>query len=330
MRRAVVMVTVLAGCMWQSADPPPLTASHVEEFEWPGIVPPKMDVVFVIDDTAAMAPYVDRVAGMLRGIEGLWANASSYVMPDLQIAIVTDTGQLHGAPPVHGAFVIDEHRRDLSGLRQRNYDGTLGDAIAAVGAVGTGGTIEQPLQAVRTAIEANPALVRSDAYLAIVIVSATDDASTVAPASAAAWAKGLKADPNAIVVGGVFPASATRLASFVSQFPNRAQTVSIDAPDYAPAIVLLARLYNIDFGVPCLDQPMDVDPQTPGVQLDCAVELVGEDGSVEVEPPCPGPRCWTYRPDPMNCVTTVGGRIDVAPFSWPLMPTMRGQCVVAN
>ena len=329
MRRALICV-VLAGCMWQSADPPPLAASHVEEFEWRGIVPPKLDVVFVIDDTAAMAPYVDRTAAMLRGIERLWADTSTYAMPDLQIAVVTDSGQLHGASQVHGAFVVDEHRRDLSGLRQRNYDGALGDALAALGAVGTSGTIDQPLQAVRSAIEANPTLVRSDAYLAIVIVSASDDGSTVDPASAAAWAKGLKADPTAIVVGGVVGASATRLASFVSQFPNRAQSVPIDAADYAPAIALLAQLYTIDFGVPCLDQPMDVDPRTPGVQLDCTVELVGEDGSVEVEPPCPGSRCWTYRPDPMSCVTTVGGRIDVAPFSWPLTPTMRGQCVVAN
>lgn len=316
--------------MWQSGDPPPLTASHVETFEWPGIGHPRMDVLFVIDDTAAMAPYADRTAAMLRAVERLWPDPTSFAMPDLQVAVATDTGELHVAPVVHGAWVVDEHQRDLSGTRLTNYDGALGDAIAALGAVGTGGMAVQPLQNTRVALEANPSFVRSDAYLAIVIVSASDDASTLDPTSIATWAKGLKPDPTEVVGGGVFPASATRLASFVAQFPNRGQTVSIDAPDYTPAIALLSQLFRIDLGVPCLDEPMDIDPATPGAQYDCTVELVGEDGTIEDVPPCPGSRCWTYRPDPLNCVETPGGRFDVAPFSWPLMPTMRGQCVVAN
>lgn len=328
--RALAPLLLAAGCMWQSADPPPLTASHVESFDWPGAPHVAMDILFVIDDTAAMAPYAERTAAMLRAVQGLWPDPTSFAMPDLQVAVATDTGQLHVVPVVHGAFVVDEHKHDLSGARLTNYDGALGDAIAALGAVGTAGAIDQPLQTARTAIESHPALLRDGAYLAIVIVSASDDASMVDPASVAAWAKALKSDPTAIVVAGVFPPTATRLASFVAQFPNRGQTLSIDAPDYTPAIALLSELYRIDLGVPCLDEPMDVDPATPGAQYDCTIELVGEDGTVEDPPPCPGTRCWTYRPDPLNCVQAPGGRIDVTPFSWPLMPTMRGQCVVAN
>lgn len=327
--RFTVIVALLAGCMWQSADPPPLTASHVEEFEWPGMRPPKMDVLFVLDDTPAIAPYIDRTEAMLRAVAGLWPTVGSYAMPDLEVAVATDAGFLVDTSIVHGPILIDQHKPDLSGERLRNYDGSLGDALAALGHPVTIGTLHQPLAAARLAIENYP-FMRSDAYLAIVIVSATDDASTLDPASVAEWVKGLKADPTAIVVGGVFPESATRLASFVAQFPNRSASVSIDAADYSPAIALLSQLYRIDLGVPCLDEPMDVDPVTPGAQYDCTIELVGEDGSTEVEPPCPGERCWTYRPDPMSCVESPGGPIDVAPFRWPVMPTIRGQCVVAN
>lgn len=323
-----VIGTLLAGCLVQSGeDSPPPVESHVETYEWPGMVPPELDVLFVVDDTAAMAPYGERTQAMLRETAQLWPDRTWYGLPDFHIAVATESGQLHLAGSVHGDFVDDQHVPDLSLTRTTNYDGEFGDAVAALGAVGTAGTVNEPLAAMRTAIESTPGFLRTDALLAIVIVSASDDASAVAPADVAAWAKGLKADPNMVVVVGAFADSATRLTAFAAQFPNRSQTVSIDASSYAQAIDLLRQLYIVDLGAPCLDEPMDVDPVTPGPQYDCSVELVGENGVVEEEPPCPGSRCWTYRPS-NEC--TSGGIIEVAPFSGQVRPTMRAQCVVAN
>jgi len=329
--RALAVLLLIGGCLWQSDDPPPLAESHVQLFEWPGWTPPKMDVLFVVDDTAAMAPYVDRTAAMLRGIETLWPTATSYGMPDLHVAVATESGQLHLAPSVHGAFVSDEHAHDLSGTRVRNFDGGLGDAIEMLGAVGTSGGVNQPLNAVRAAISNTPGFLRGDAYLAIVIVSASDDTSEVTVKEVVDWAKAVKSDPGTVLVSGVFPENATRLADFVSQFPDRGTVVSLDASDYTPAIAPIARFYTVILSLPCLDEPADVDPLTPDAQFDCTVELVGEDGSTETEPPCPyADRCWTYRPDPMCSVDSPAGRIEVTGFSFPVMPTMRGQCVVAN
>jgi hypothetical protein len=324
--RALAIVTLLAGCVSQSPSTPPPADSHVETLMFPGIKPPTLDLLIVVDDTAAMAPYVERTQAMLRDVASLWP-AMAYEMPDFHIAVATETGELSATDRVHGPFIDDEHIPDLSLRRMTNFDGDFGDAIAALGAVGTTGTIHRPLEAMRAALESLPDFVRDDSLLVILLVSANDDASTVTPADAAAWAKGLKSDPNMVAVSGVFPASATRLADFVAQFPNRGWTTSIDASDYAMAVDLLRQLQTSTLIEPCLDAPMDVDPATPGPQYDCTVELVSETGVTEVEPACPAARCWTFHPD-VGC--TVGGTIEVAPFKAPLMPSMNVQCVVAN
>jgi hypothetical protein len=326
---AVLVVTVLlgSGCLYEWSDDRPMEQSHVEQFEWVGLAPAKLDLVFVLDDTAASAPYADRVTALLRAVEPQWSQRGLYARPDLHVAVVTaDAGRVQHAPSVHGDFLIDEHTRDLSNTRVGNYDGALGDALAALGSVGSAGLGDEPIAATRSAIESLPGLVRTDAYLALVIVSAHDDTSPVAIVDAVGWLKGL--EPPAVV--GVLGAGAARLSAFVAQFGDRGDAVALDAPDYTPALAWLESLYQIPLVAPCAGEPMDRAPTVPGAQYDCAIELVGEDGSIESEPPCPRSRCWSYRPDPENCYDPAGGRIEVAPFSWPVMPTLRGQCVVAN
>jgi hypothetical protein len=325
-RVPLVSLLLIVGCTSQAPDQPPV-GSHVETYEFPGMTPPKLDLLFVVDDTAAMTPYLARTQAMLRETAAVWPDRMWYGLPDFHVAVATESGQLGVAQSVHGDFIDDEHVPDLSLRRVTNYDGDLGDAVAALGTVGTGGTVNQPFAAMKAAIESTPGFLRNDALLAIVIVSATDDASTAAPADVAAWAKGLKLDPNMVVVIGAFPANAPRLTELVAQFPNRSASVAIDASDYTPAVDLLRQTYVTDLVATCIDEPMDVDPVTPGPQYDCTVELVSETGVTEVEPPCPGPRCWTFHPS-ADC--SWGGLVEVLPFMGQSRPGIKLQCVVAN
>jgi hypothetical protein len=332
--RRVVILAVLAACVQSSGgDGGPPLATHVESFEWPGIAPPQMDILFVLDDTAPMAPYVDRTAAMLRSIDGLWADVGGYPRPDLHVAVATadpaDFGRLRGSVNVHGSFIVDENAPDLL-TRVTNHAGSLGTDLAELGAVGTNGTASEPLSAARAAIEGAPGFVRENAYLAIVIVSAQDDASGVNVGDVVAWAKALKRDPTMVLVSAVYPTGAPRLDTFVDGFPGRGATVAIDAGDYGDAIAAVQLAYKVILSVPCLATPVDLDPQTPGGQFDCSIELELHDGTRRIVPACPGENCWQFHPDPVNCTAPAGGQIDIAPYRWPIMPTVRGQCVVGN
>jgi hypothetical protein len=331
--RHAVIVALLAACTEPAGDDQPPVASHVESFEWPGAAPSQLDMLFIIDDTPAMAPYVDRTEAMLRSIDAAWTSPDGYPRPDLHIAVATadpaDVGRLQQSPNVHGAFIVDETSADYL-TRVTNHGGSLGVDLAELGAVGTGGGGSEPLAAARAAIESTPDFLRASAHLAIVIVTAHDDASAVDVADAAAWAKGLKTDPNHVLVSAVYPLGSPRLDAFVDAFPDRGAKLRIDSGDYVNAMTAVEIAYVVSLAIPCLATPLDVDPGTPGDQLDCTIELELRDGTRRIVPPCPGENCWHYHPDLLNCTTPPGGQIVVGTYKWPVMPTVRGQCVVGN
>ena len=318
---------VLAGVVACAQQPPsgPTIASHVETFEIPGEPPPKLDILFVLDDTAASAPFAARTAEMLRSLDNTWTGG--FPTPDLHVAVATadpaDAGTLHVAPVVHGPFAVDTHRPDYR-ARTTNFDGSLGDAAAALGDVGTAGSATAPLDAIATAVPSD--FLRSDALFAVVIVSASDDASPSDPVALAQQLRGLKTDSDGVAVIGIYPTGSPRLDAFVGQFPNRSTTTPIDAASYVGSLALIAQLYKIELGLPCIGEPLAVDGH-----YDCSLELVEEDGVVEPVPACPsGDRCWTFHADPVYCPSAPGGQFQITSFAYPIMPTLRGQCVVAD
>jgi hypothetical protein len=332
--RHALILALLAACAQPAEDAPPI-ASHVESFDWPGSPPGRFDVLFVIDDTADMIPYLDRTQDMLRALDGLlpampWAPRQ----PSWHIAVTTadpaDAGVLRRTPLLAEPYLIDEATAD--GERLVNYTGTMADALAMLGAVGTSGHGATPLANARAAIEGTPSFVRSSAYLVIVIVSAHDDASAAPVADLVAWAKGVKTNPDDVVSIVVAPASAPRLDAFVAQLPNRETHTVIDDADYTHELSILGQLYQTSLAAPCIDEPLDVDAETPGGQYDCEVEIVHDDGVVQVVPACPGAVCWQYVPDPQNCGAGTGGHITIPPYRWGYHypETLRGQCVVGN
>jgi hypothetical protein len=114
---------------------------------------------------------------------------------------------------------------------------------------------------------------------------------------------------------------AIRLNYFVQQFGDQGKFVSICQSNLSDAMTKIAQLLRKVIGTPCLDGPLDltdIDPSTPGTQLDCQVSDVvfpGRADSTEtVLPRCPmtaadtpdtsKPPCWWTTIDETACKDT--------------------------
>jgi hypothetical protein len=165
-----------------------------------------LDVLFVIDNSPAIAPLRGRLLESYRRFMGVLETFSGG-LPDLHIGVVTtdvgtrgaydtapgpsigtgdgsctsdgDRGELRRVPAIAGNFLSDIGRAD--GSRERNYTGSLADAFAQLADVGAAGcTYVRPLEAARRALGGNPAnegFHRAGAHLAVVVITNDDDCS---------------------------------------------------------------------------------------------------------------------------------------------------------
>ena len=164
-----------------------------------------VDVLFMIDDTINL----DMQDNFRRAFPAFLATLQEGGMPSLHIGVVTSdlgtsavgdatpgptigtgpgmcagTGkagalQTNGTTVLTGNFIFDEPA--MGGARITNYTGSLADAFTAIEEVGVSGCgFEQPLEAVRKALDNNPAnagFLRPEANLAIVVLTDEDDCS---------------------------------------------------------------------------------------------------------------------------------------------------------
>ena len=163
---------------------------------------------------------------------------------------------------------------------------------------------------------------RPDAFLAVVIVSATDDAS---PGSVASYMDALKAlkTPALLLFGIVTHSKHARLGAFQEQFPLRATSVSID-DDWTEAFIQIAEVGPAPLASPCFGaEPIDSDPLRPGLESSCVVVLEARDRlPAEIVPQCqmlaanhPRPDtvlpCWWAELDELQCVDGVRTNIEM-------------------
>ena len=103
-----------------------------------------------------------------------------------------------------------------------------------------------------------------------------------------------------------------RLQHFVEQFPQRSQTVALCEQDLSDAMLPIAQSLQVVLASPCLEGDIDLEPDTPGLQVDCAVSEVHwlPDGSQResVVPACRATPpsgeelpCWQVREDMALC-----------------------------
>jgi hypothetical protein len=187
--------------------------------EVPATVNRDLDVLLVVDDTM-----VDQPANLAANLPSLLDVLASFPggFPDVHIGVVTtDLGtrgsdgtvgpaigsagnggcsgtgkngdlQTSGAD-VQGAFLIDED--NTGGTRHKNSTGELATVLGQMVQVGSGGcAFEQPLAAMRAALDDNPAntgFLRADARLLVAVFADEDDCSFTTPELLRADATGL-------------------------------------------------------------------------------------------------------------------------------------------
>lgn len=329
--RLLLMATVAvvaAACTEQVARDPGIDAvTHVEDRFWPAARVWKLDVLFVVDDTIAMAPYQQRIAELPALVESLLVDGGR----DVRIAVTTNDGVLRTAPGMTDPFVSVANDYDLS--RITNYEGSFQDTFAAlldVGAEGTGAAV--PLAAAASALDgSDTGFVRKDAPLGIVFVTATDDGSLYPPGDYETFFKSLKADPSLVFVTGIAGEQTPRIDEMFAMFINRNVRVSLDDADYSRAVGVLAQLIRSTLGQPYL-YASDVDPDAPGPQYDCTFTAV-YNGSQHVLPPCSNDRdqfCWSLHPD-VNSGSPDYVVPKIPPYAIAhFQPDLRAQCVVLH
>ena len=326
MVRILGLAAVLVACTDPQTTP---GVTHVQVIDIPSYTSSAIDVLVVVDDSPAMANYVDRVTALGPALERASRTADGGPL-DLHVAAITSTGNpLRTTSRIDGAFAVDVHAPN--GTRTENFDGSFGYALSQLFASGSAGSgASQPFAAIRNVLAAPPPdFLRTSAYLGIVVVTAQDDASPDTPDALASFLKGVHADPANVTVAGIYPAPAPRLDQFFSQFPNRNTHVDLATGDLDHTFDLFGQLLKTTLGAACFDELADVDPATDGLQYDCALSAIREDGVETALVPCdsglPG-GCWKFVPDPVICVAP-SVRLTVRGFAETVTPHIRGACV---
>ena len=281
----------------------------------------KVDILFVVDDTNAIAPHLNVLA---TGFADIGQRLQDMKPPVSLRAGFVRAGQCDTrtrglacgvAPPEQ--FLRSEWCGSMP-----NFSSGLAATIGCLADFGAADCAPaQPLSAALQALAASPrpgweGFLRPEASLMIVLVVATDDASgdlgLPTPVSQlVSRLKELKADPSQILVSVVGPADCApgdvpgpRLIELVNAFGFNGLYTGLCGRDPLPAA--LQRLLtppSLDLlQPPCLENVRDVEPATPGLQAECtaAAHSAGPDGSV-TSAPLPScdqgsPPCWRLGP----------------------------------
>ncbi|MDB4955385.1 MAG: hypothetical protein JWO36_2954 [Myxococcales bacterium] len=331
-RASAISILAFAACVSNAP-----TTSHVETFDLPGFNANRdLDVLFVVDASAAMAPYRSKVTSSAAAWINVM-NTASGGLPNVHIGVVAadvaGRGELRAVPEITGQFISDQLAGD--GItRTTNYTGTLAASLSAMLDVGASASATtQPLE-VTTLTFDNPTsagFIRRTANLLIVLVAAQDDASPHLVETYARTLAESKIDPAEALVAGIYADPAPRLDALLAAFPNRRTFTSIDAADLGPALVLVPEVVRDPPPVPCITHPLDLDPQTPGGPYDCSVTAVANSAGLVTETlvqPCfrQSNGCWTI--DESSCPS---GFATLQLRTFPLTgnrPHLKGECVV--
>jgi hypothetical protein len=292
MRSLLLVFAVACSTASEPATPPPIDTSSVVQRQIPMAVNRRLDVLFVIDSSPAMTPYVERMHANIRQFIDVLRQPT---IPNIRFA-VTSTGAFHGTQGMTGDFLVDFVGDD--GNRQRNYDGDFADVVDRMISVGTDGPPFDPFAAARTALDAHRRYVRSDSYVAIIFISASSAGDDpIAVYNAEQFFKSLQPNWERMILGAI-TAGDSRLVSLVGKFFDRNAHVSIEDEDWSAVWSIVMPRFKTSLGVPCIDEPL-VDPERG-----CAAWYTFPIGG-EVITPCadtPERQCWKLERNEQYCV----------------------------
>jgi len=278
----------------------------------------KVDILFVVDDTSAMAPHqADLAAGFAR----LAAAANQPVRPTSIHAGFIRAGRCDASTRASACDVTEQFLRHEWCGTVNNFGGPFTSTFGCLADLGADdcGPV-QPLAAAVTLLTGPPlagweGFLRPDAYLLVVIVTASDDASGPPGAPTpvldiAASLKALKADSSQVLVSVVGPDGCgasvqpyARLTEFVNQFGANGIAVGLCSNALAVALDRVLSYTNESLQPPCVQNVRDTDPTQPGLQASCSVLDYATDqngnGTIVAIPGCDvsGPPCWHFTPN---------------------------------
>jgi hypothetical protein len=276
----------------------------------------KVDVLFVVDDTPAMAPHAAALAAGLADTAQQLIGASP--RSSFHVGFIragTCDQSTRGATCNVGAseqFLRSQWCGTVTNVGGPNGFAEAFTCLGDLGASDCGPA--QPLAAAVQAL-ASPArpgwegFLRPDAYLMMVIVAATDDTSgppgSPTPVSTFVDAvTALKQQSGQVLVSVIGPADcapdevqAPRLADFASQFGGTSLYIGLCSGNLPYAVDRIVQFLNIAQSL-CVTNVRDTDLDAPGLQASCTFEdrMLAPDGSWTSTslPSCAtsGPPCW--------------------------------------
>jgi hypothetical protein len=279
----------------------------------------KIDLLFVVDDTPAIAPFAATLAvgfaDMAAVLEALPRPGPASLHAGVVRAGRCDQSTRGAAC---GLAAAEQFLRAEWCETQTNYSGTLAGELACLADLGAANCAPaQPLAAAVDALASPPrpgweGFLRPDAYLMVVVIAAGDDASAQRVSDLAAFIRGLKPDPFQTMASVIVPHScaagpADRLIDFVTQFGANGVLIDLCQGQLAVALQQLVATISPSIQPPCATNIRDVDPATPGLQAECVFEdhLLRYDGSrtTALLPSCDtaAPPCWRLTPGGPSC-----------------------------
>lgn len=271
--RTLALTVLLAGCTFDRTNEVPVPQPHgaVTRTYLDG-ASPKVDVLFVIDSSAAMTPYEAQVRQTLQLVAQTAEQRLRGPRANLHVGVLTadlaDAGAMRHTSVVDGAYMIDRYTPSVD---MRNYQGAFADTMLALTDVGTAGSAHvQPLEAIELALgdAQNAGFVRDDAKLAVVILAAEDDASPGDPAAYRAFVQGLKAEADDAMIAVAAPDTATRLSTFAAG--KIAPLTGEGVVDFVFQNACVPDASGEGYPWTCLDTDLlDSDATQPGLQPSC-------------------------------------------------------------
>ena len=203
--RTSALLVILAAC--SDPDTVDLGSRYQLVSSVPPLANPKLDVLFVVDDSGSIQPEAAQVAAKAQAALFDVIGASLTAEPDLRVGVITSSmtiasdvdgcgggdhfdgrlllGHLPECPAATERWLSDAPG-ELGEGRVRNFDGPLADALACrlpQGSFGCG--FEQPFAAVVRALSGtvteNVGFLRDDALLVVIFLTDEDDCSATDP-----------------------------------------------------------------------------------------------------------------------------------------------------
>lgn len=332
MRAALILL--FAACDRDPYQPLEPVQARVEVKDILNDQPRMLDLLFVVDDSPAMATIVDNLAlnaPNFANVLSTWPGG----LPDLRVAAITADPADGGAFRSVGNVPWLEARTYPDGRRSLNVPGTVGDAfVTLLGAGSSGSAVAQPLAMAEKALFAEPTFLRDDAPLATLFITAQDDHSPSTIADDVAWFRSAKPDPNDVFIALIDAAGCdalelpTRLSDFAMQFPNRNSATTICQHDLSDGIDFYVGPFDPIIYDSCFESQIDPDA--------CVVSDRDDKRNIDVPVPvCDGSLrfpCFELVVDPQNCALAPTQRkLSVKRRDWaPKGSHLHAECAVID